>query len=90
MKTKSASRNLRMALAEDTIGPYYPYGFLDADRDDLTILHHGLAVRPAGQRIVLQGRILDSAGMPVEDALLEFWQANAAGLLQTPHRERDP
>lgn len=32
-----------------------------------------------GERIVLTGRVLDGAGTPVRDALLEAWQADAAG-----------
>jgi protocatechuate 3,4-dioxygenase beta subunit len=34
---------------------------------------------PIGQRIRLAGRVLDSDGRGVPDALLEIWQANAAG-----------
>ena len=32
-----------------------------------------------GERIVLTGRVLDGAGTPVRDALLEAWQPDAAG-----------
>lgn len=32
-----------------------------------------------GQRIILTGRLLDADGKPVPDALIEVWQANAAG-----------
>lgn len=32
-----------------------------------------------GQRIILTGRLLDADGRPVPDALIEIWQANAAG-----------
>ena len=32
-----------------------------------------------GQRILVFGRVLDSDGRPVPDALVEVWQANAAG-----------
>lgn len=33
----------------------------------------------AGERIRVEGRILDGTGAPVRDALLEIWQANAEG-----------
>lgn len=33
----------------------------------------------AGERIRVEGRVLDGTGAPIRDALLEFWQANAAG-----------
>jgi protocatechuate 3,4-dioxygenase beta subunit len=43
---------------------------------DLTRQH---AAMPAGQRIVVSGRVLDEDGRPVPDTLIEIWQANAAG-----------
>ncbi|WP_336882154.1 protocatechuate 3,4-dioxygenase subunit alpha [Rhodococcus globerulus] len=32
-----------------------------------------------GERITIKGRVIDGSGSPVRDALLEIWQANAAG-----------
>jgi protocatechuate 3,4-dioxygenase beta subunit len=55
------------AFGPATIGP------LD---HDLTRQHAG---EPTGQRIVVEGRVLDGAGRPVPHALVEVWQANAAG-----------
>jgi protocatechuate 3,4-dioxygenase beta subunit len=43
---------------------------------DLTIQHNG---EPLGERIVVQGRVLDGDGRPVRNQLVEVWQANAAG-----------
>jgi protocatechuate 3,4-dioxygenase, beta subunit len=43
---------------------------------DLTRQHEG---EPQGQRIVVHGRVLDGDGRPVRQALVEVWQANAAG-----------
>ena len=34
---------------------------------------------PLGERIVVTGRVLDEDGRPIPNALLEVWQANAAG-----------
>jgi protocatechuate 3,4-dioxygenase beta subunit len=34
---------------------------------------------PLGERIVVTGRVLDEDGRPVPHALVEIWQANAAG-----------
>ena len=48
-----------------------------ADSDgDLTRQHGG---EPQGQRIIVQGRVLDSDGRPVPHNLIELWQANAGG-----------
>lgn len=43
---------------------------------DLTAQHEGM---PQGQRIVISGYVLDDAGRPVPDTVVEIWQANAAG-----------
>jgi protocatechuate 3,4-dioxygenase alpha subunit len=34
----------------------------------------------AGERITIEGRVLDADGQPVPDALLEFWQASPQGV----------
>ena len=34
---------------------------------------------PLGERIIVTGRVLDDRGRPVRNALVEVWQANAAG-----------
>lgn len=44
---------------------------------DLTAGHPG--GEPLGERIIVTGRVLDSDGRPVPDALVEIWQANASG-----------
>jgi protocatechuate 3,4-dioxygenase beta subunit len=43
---------------------------------DLTRQHGG---EPLGERIIVTGRVTDSHGKPVRSALIEIWQANAAG-----------
>lgn len=37
-----------------------------------------------GQRISVRGRIIDGAGMPLKDALVEIWQADSSGLYNSP------
>jgi protocatechuate 3,4-dioxygenase alpha subunit len=37
-----------------------------------------------GERIRIEGRVIDGSGTPVRDALLEIWQANAAGRYTHP------
>jgi protocatechuate 3,4-dioxygenase beta subunit len=51
----------------DVVGP------LDGD---LTRQHDG---EPLGERIIVGGRLLDEDGRPLRGALIEVWQANAAG-----------
>lgn len=52
---------------------WWPVGAMD---NDLTVQHAG---PPQGQRIIVAGRVLDEDGQPVRSALIELWQANAAG-----------
>jgi protocatechuate 3,4-dioxygenase beta subunit len=62
-------------LSEVT-GPVYGNGAIGALDDDLTRQHDG---EPLGQRINVSGTVLDGDGRPVRGALIEIWQANAAG-----------
>ena len=42
-----------------------------------------------GERIRVEGRILDADGKPLRAAMLEIWQANAAGRYNSPVDDRD-
>ncbi len=44
--------------------------------------------RTAGERITVTGRIFDGSGAPLRDALVEIWQADAAGLYSSPQEHR--
>jgi len=57
-------------------GPAYPYGRIGTSDSDLTRQHEG---EPLGERIIVQGRVLDDHGRPIPNTLVEIWQANAAG-----------
>jgi protocatechuate 3,4-dioxygenase beta subunit len=59
-------------LASPVFGPH-ELGELD---NDLTRQHDG---PPQGERIIVSGRVLEQDGRPVPNALVELWQANAAG-----------
>ena len=61
-----------------TVGPYYFLGLIDA--------RWAPAIDPAtpGERIRIEGRVFDGEGAPVIDAMLESWQADAAGIYRHP------
>jgi protocatechuate 3,4-dioxygenase beta subunit len=44
---------------------------------------------PIGERIIVSGRVLDDAGHPVANALLEVWQANATGRYRHVNDQHD-
>jgi protocatechuate 3,4-dioxygenase alpha subunit len=43
----------------------------------------------AGEVIEIRGRVLDGDGQPIPDAMLEIWQANAAGRYASPDDARE-
>jgi protocatechuate 3,4-dioxygenase, alpha subunit len=61
-----------------TVGPFFALGLDRPEWSDLT------RNNPDGQRIVIEGQVRDGDGAPVPDALLELWQANAAGRYDSP------
>lgn len=60
-------------------------------RADLTRLPGAAATAPCalGERILVAGRVTDEGGRPVRGALLELWQANAAGRYHHPGDTHD-
>ena len=62
-------------LSEIT-GPAFGAAFVKQGDNDLTRIASADAI---GERIIVSGRVLDENGRPVPDALIEIWQANAAG-----------
>ncbi len=57
-------------------GPVYGHSDVQPGEADLTKQHAG---EPQGERIIVQGRVLDESGRPVPNTLVEIWQCNAAG-----------
>jgi protocatechuate 3,4-dioxygenase beta subunit len=57
-------------------GPLYGHNPIAETDNDLTRQHAG---EPLGERIIITGRVLDENGRAVPHALVEIWQANAAG-----------
>jgi len=73
----------RVPTASQTVGPYLHLGLTRITISDIA----KDAVN--GERIVIAGRVLDGEGKPIPDALLEFWQANAAGKYAHPEDTQD-
>jgi len=75
--------SLQMTSSQ-TIGPYLHIG---TDWLNTPNLVNGAKV--SGERIVIQGRMLDGKGNPVNDGLVEIWQANAHGKYPHPEDKSD-
>lgn len=66
------------AALRDHRGPVFGTDRIRPDDHDTT-RNARMNGDPLGERIIVRGRLLDSAGRPVRGALIETWQANAAG-----------
>jgi protocatechuate 3,4-dioxygenase, alpha subunit len=64
--------------ASQTVGPYLRIGLTPMFVTDIA------GPEVPGERITLRGHVLDGDGKPVNDALIEVWQANAAGKYAHP------
>ncbi len=53
---------------------------------DISVVDGRAAV---GERIIVEGRVLDEDGRPVPHTMLEIWQANAAGRYAHPRDQHD-
>lgn len=60
----------------EVTGPVFGSESIDVKACDLTRRHSG---EPLGERIIVSGRVLDENSRAVPHALIEVWQANAAG-----------
>jgi len=71
-----------------TIGPFFHVALLGGDQNVL------VNAQTRGERISITGQLLDGEGKPVPDAMLEIWQADAAGIYRHPadprHTQADP
>jgi protocatechuate 3,4-dioxygenase alpha subunit len=67
-----------LLTASQTVGPFGAIGFDAVQITD---------VAPPGvdgERVVIQGRVVDGNGVAVDDALIETWQANSHGKYAHP------
>ncbi len=65
-----------------TIGPFFHYALLTEDGFQLVAPDHPGHIR-------IEGAIYDGAGEAVPDAMVEIWQANAAGRYNHPEDDRE-
>ena len=61
-----------------TLGPFFDFGLIIRDG--------GVVAQPAaaGRHITIEGTVRDGAGDVLPDAVIEIWQANAAGKYRHP------
>ncbi len=69
--------------ASQTVGPFFRFGLERKELRDLT--RDGAQ----GIKIRIEGKVYDGDGKPVPEAMLEIWQANAAGRYAHPEDTQD-
>lgn len=79
--------------ASQTAGPYVHIG-LTPNASGIPGVYPGdlgatmVSDRTKGSRIAIRGRVIDGGGAPLRDGLVEIWQADAAGLYNSPSEPR--
>ena len=73
----------QQATASQTVGPFFRIGMESLYTSDLA------PAASADQKIAFHGRVIDGDGKPVNDAILEIWQANAHGKYAHPDDAQD-
>jgi len=61
------------ATTSQTVGPYLHIGLT------WLIIEKLAAARVPGEKVSIEGRVVDGDGKPVNDALVEIWQADSRG-----------
>jgi protocatechuate 3,4-dioxygenase beta subunit len=81
-----------MRTPQQTEGPFYP-DHLPLDTDNDLIIVNDSLTPASGEITYLSGRILDSRGDPIRNALVEIWQVDAKGVYlhsgSSDHAKRD-
>ncbi|SES66637.1 protocatechuate 3,4-dioxygenase, beta subunit [Nitrosomonas marina] len=81
--TESWSEVIIMPTPEEVEGPFYPVADqIDKDADMTQVT--GRSGQALGQYIIIRGAVKDRFGVPVENATIDIWQANAAGRYDHP------
>jgi protocatechuate 3,4-dioxygenase alpha subunit len=74
-----------VATGSQTVGPFFHFGLTtDARQGQMA------GPQTPGERLQLRVEVLDGAGSPVPDAMVELWQADAEGRDVTAPDHRDP
>jgi protocatechuate 3,4-dioxygenase alpha subunit len=66
-----------------TVGPFFRPSLIEAGAENL------VREETRGERVTIEGRVIDGDGAPVTDAMLEIWQANAEGRYDHPEDDQE-
>ena len=66
-----------------TVGPFFRPALIEPGAENL------VRAETRGDRVTIEGRVVDGDGAPVTDAMLEIWQANAEGRYDHPEDDQE-
>lgn len=72
------TKELFIQTGSQTVGPFFHYGLIFGGENVL------VNEKTRGERILIEGTVYDSDGMPIPDALVEIWQPDAQGYFNHP------
>ena len=77
-----------------TVGPFFAYGLTPKGRAQWdpngtyswkeTVIDNLVTPDATGEKIHIEGRITDGDGLPINDAMIEIWQADSQGRYASP------
>jgi protocatechuate 3,4-dioxygenase alpha subunit len=81
-----------------TVGPFFAYGLVPKGRCEWdpngqyawkeTITSNLITPDVTGDKITIEGAVLDGDGLPINDAMIEIWQADGQGRYANPRDNR--
>ncbi len=78
-----------MITPSQTVGPYFAIALTPGGYDwTPTVGNNLLTPDASGERIRIEGRVLDGDGKPINDSMLEIWQADSQGRYAHPADRR--
>jgi protocatechuate 3,4-dioxygenase, alpha subunit len=83
MTTETRERPAGLTPSQ-TVGPFFAYMLTPRDYPTRAVFSNDLATPDAaGERIRIEGYVLDGDGEPIVDAVIELWQADGEGRYAT-------
>jgi len=70
------------ATTSQTVEPFFAIGLAWLEKTSLA------GPNVSGERVTIEGRVVDGDGKPIPDALIEVWQANSQGKYSHPDDEQ--
>ena len=88
---------LEIITPSQTVGPFFAYGLTPKGRCHWdpngsyswkeTVGDNLITPDATGEKIRIEGRVIDGDGKPINDAMIEIWQADAQGRYASPARQ---